>query len=297
MTVALRWLGTSCFQMVLPNDVHIMLDPHMDHSPDPPVTSDQIERCDYLFLTHGHWDHVLDVGKLAGRLAPPIFCNQATAAAIVEHQKVDRRLIHEITIGDVVAKSGFSVEVRRGVHVNQAREYRRLTGRDLPGEREIADPFERLKAIVKASTGTDRFAPEYPAWRRIYPGGEQLNFIFEAPDGQRIFVAGTYPEPEMITAAKTARADITLLQCMSGGKLAGIEQQTADLAIASGCRTAVPQHHDPLHKGARQTDLTVLKRIFKAQTDIAFVEMTPGDWYTFEDGVGKKMSEGLGVLT
>jgi len=162
MSFNLRWLGTSCFQMILPGDAHILLDPHIDHSPDPPITSDEIKRCDYLFLTHGHWDHVLDVGKLADRLAPPIFCNKATAAAIVEHQKVDRRLIHEVTADDIVRNSGFSIEVRRGVHVDQDREYRRLTGRDLPGEREIADPLERLKAIVKASSGTDRHRKYLP---------------------------------------------------------------------------------------------------------------------------------------
>ena len=94
MTLKLKWLGTSCFQMVLPDDVHIVLDPHLDHSPTSPITSDQIDRCDYLFLTHGHWDHVLDVGKLATRFAPPIYCNQSTAAAIVEHQQVDEALIH-----------------------------------------------------------------------------------------------------------------------------------------------------------------------------------------------------------
>ena len=97
MSFNLRWLGTSCFQLVLPGDVHILLDPHMDHSPNSPLTSDQIDRCDYMFLTHGHWDHVLDVGKLAERLRTSgISARSAERAAIElrdhENDRVDEAL-------------------------------------------------------------------------------------------------------------------------------------------------------------------------------------------------------------
>ena len=284
MTFKLRWLGTSCFQMVLPGDVHIMLDPHMDNSPNCPLAPDQIDRCDYMFLTHGHWDHVLDVSKLAKRLRPSIFCNQVTADAIVAHQQVNKKLIHTITTDDTVERPGVTVEVLPGVHVNAAREYKRQTGRDLPGEEAFADPTERLKAIMRETSGTDRFPAEYPVWRKIYKGGEQLNFVFEGSDGQRIYVAGSYPDPTVVAAARTVRASVTLLQCLSANKLAGIEQETADLAIASGCKTVIPQHHDPLHPGGRKTDLTRLEQVFRERSSVVFLEMKPGRWYTFEDG-------------
>ncbi len=288
MTLKLRWLGTSCFQMVLPDDIHILLDPHLDHSTYSTITSDQIDRCDYLFLTHGHWDHVLDVGKLADRMKPPIFCNQTTAAAIVKHQQVDEALIHYISAGNVIEEVGFQVEVLPGVHVNAVREYKRQTGRDLPDEKDVPDPLERLKTITSVLRGSDQFPEEYPLWHKIYAGGEQLNFIIQGADSQRIYVAGTYPDPEIIATAETARASITLLQCMSAGKLAGIEQETADLALASGCRTVIPQHHDPLLKGERKTDLTRLRHILSEQSDIVFLEMIPGEWCTFEDGMEHK---------
>ena len=233
MTFNLRWLGTSCFQLVLPGDVHILLDPHMDHSPNSPLTSDQIDRCDYMFLTHGHWDHVLDVGKLAERLRPPIFCNQETATAIVKHQRVDKTLINIVTAADIIERPAVITEVLPGVHVNAAREYKRQTGMDLPGEESFADPLERLRAIMRETNGTDQFPDAYPQWRKIYRGGEQLNFVFEGSDGQRLYVAGTYPDPSVVATAEKVRASVTLLQCLSANKLAGIEQETADLAIAS----------------------------------------------------------------
>ena len=58
----------------------------------------------------------------------------------------------------------------------------------------------------------------------------------------------------------------------------GMERATVDLAVASGCRIAVPQHHDPLFEGAVRPDLTELKRLF-SETKIVFQELVPGKWY------------------
>lgn len=55
-----------------------------------------------------------------------------------------------------------------------------------------------------------------------------------------------------------------------------------DLSMASGCSIAVSQHHAPLLEGAKETDLSELKRIFAEKTDIVFKELAPGKWYTFE---------------
>ena len=139
MTLQLRWMGTSCFELILSRDVHIMLDPYMDDSHNSPITTEEIARCDYIFLTHGHWDHVLDVGKLANRFSPKIFCNSATSGALIEHQRIAPELITEITIGDTVKEQEFIVEVLLGVHTNAAREYKRLTGKDMPKPEDFKD--------------------------------------------------------------------------------------------------------------------------------------------------------------
>jgi L-ascorbate metabolism protein UlaG (beta-lactamase superfamily) len=278
-------MGTSCFELILSRDVHIMLDPYMDDSHNSPITTEEIARCDYIFLTHGHWDHVLDVGKLANRFFPKIFCNSATSGALIEHQQIAPELITEITIGDTVKEQKFIVEVLLGVHTNAAREYKRLTGKDMPKPEDFKDEKERLREIIRTANGNAQMHEKYPEWRKMYPtGGEQLNFVFEGKDGQRLYVAGSYPDPQVLETAKKASADITLLQCMSANKLKGIEQDTADVAINSGCKTVVPQHHDPIHKGGTKTDLTELKHILKERSDIVFLEMTPGKWYSFENG-------------
>ena len=50
-----------------------VIDPYVDDAVSAPVNSGGFEGCDYILITYGHYDHVLDVGKLASRFSPKIF--------------------------------------------------------------------------------------------------------------------------------------------------------------------------------------------------------------------------------
>jgi len=280
VAIEMRWLGTACFEIVMPNKKTLMIDPYLDDSVSAPITSDEIKACDYIFLTHGHYDHVLDVGKLAERFKSRVFCSDMVATALIEHQNVSPERINRVKPGQIIHEEGLRVEVLKGYHVDFAKEYKRVTGQDLVVGGP--DPMGEMKKAVADLFGSDRFPEQLEEWMRWYPQGEQLNFVFDPPGGRRIYMAGSYPEPSIIEVAKQAKAHITLLQVLPGNILPGLEEQTASLAIASGCQIAVPQHHDPLMDGAKRADLTQLKEIFTKRTDIAFRELIPGKWYIFE---------------
>lgn len=279
MKMRMRWLGTACFEIALPDGQTIVIDPYVDDSVSSPVTSDEFEGCNHIFITHGHYDHVLDVGKLVSRFNPKIFCNEVTAASLIEHQGVSPSLINRVKPGDVIREEGFTAEVVHGVHVDFGKEYQRLTGRD------PVDEGPDLRTVIKkglmAMLGTDQMPDQFEEWMDKYPQGEHLNFVFEVADGNRIYMAGSYPAPDVIEVAKGANAHITLLQVLPGKTLAGIEELVAQLAIASGCKIAIPQHHDPLLPGAVEADLSELKRILEEKADMDFMELVPGKWYDF----------------
>jgi len=276
----MRWLGTACFEIVLPNQQTVVIDPYVDDSVSAPISSNQFEGCNYIFITHGHYDHVLDAGKLALHFKPKIFCNEATASSLIHHQRVNPGLITPVKAGDNIQEKGLGIEVVRGIHVDIAAEFRRLTGR------ERFDGGTDLRSIVKKGLweilDTDWVPEQFGEWMAKYPQGEQLNFIFEMAGSKRIYMAGTYPDPSVIEMAKQAKAYITLLQVLPGRILRGLEEKTADLAIASGCQIVVPQHHDPLVRGAMRTDLSRLRKILTEKSDIIFQEFTPGEWYKFD---------------
>lgn len=264
MATRMRWLGTACFEIVLPSGITVVTDPYLDDSYTAPIASDQVEGCDYIFITHGHFDHVTDVGNLAKRFSPKIFCSDTTADALIAHQDIDPKCFTVIHAGDVVKETDLSVSVVKGMHVDLSKMTIPSDKKETIRASDLSFPFEKLGE-----------------WMRQYPGGEQLNFIFDPAGGERIYMAGTYPDPSLMDVAKTARADITLLQIMSGNILMGLEEQTLQMAVASGCKILIPQHHDQLMPGAPKTDLTHFKQLVRDTTDIEFRELDPGRWYTF----------------
>ncbi len=280
MGFGIRWLGTACFEIRLEGEKTIVIDPYVDDSVGVPFASDLIEGCDYIFITHGHYDHVLDVGKLVQRFNPEIFCSQEVAGALSHHQNIEPERFTHITVGDVIDRDRMRAEVLQGVHVDFVATYKRITGGDL--FEDAGGDFEKgMRMALEASLGPEAAPPDQmQEWMLQYPQGEQLNFVLEIDGGKRIYMAGSYPDPSLMEIAKSARAYMTLLQVLAGNTLKGLEQQTVEFGLASGAEIIVPQHHDPLMEGAQPGDLGKVKELFEKH-NVRFEEFTPGQWYQF----------------
>jgi L-ascorbate metabolism protein UlaG (beta-lactamase superfamily) len=280
MAFDIRWLGTACFEIRLINGKTIVIDPYLDDSVSAPIGSDQIKACDAIFLTHGHYDHVLDVGKLVERFGTTVFCSKEACQSLIHHQQADPKCFYPITAGDRIDGDGFRAEVVRGVHVDFVAEYNRLTGGNLLTD--FGDDFKTaVQKALEASLGPVVLPEHFETWMAQYPGGEQLNFVFDLDGKDRIYMAGSYPDVSLIEVAQKTRATLMLLQVLPGKTLQGLEAQTAQFALASGAKTVVPQHHDPLFKGARPGDLRELKKLLSAH-EVNFMEFAPGQWQRFD---------------
>jgi L-ascorbate metabolism protein UlaG (beta-lactamase superfamily) len=60
----ITWLGHGTFQFVLPNGETLLLDPWTEGNPAYPKGF-EIERCDTILISHGHFDHIHDAVPLA----------------------------------------------------------------------------------------------------------------------------------------------------------------------------------------------------------------------------------------
>ena len=75
MATELTWLGHGSWS-IKTGDYRLVLDPFLDDSPTAPCKADDLE-ADYILVSHGHFDHVSDVAKIAER-------THATVIAIFE---------------------------------------------------------------------------------------------------------------------------------------------------------------------------------------------------------------------
>lgn len=70
MPTELTWLGHGSWS-IRSGDHRIVLDPFLDDSPVAPIKADQVE-ADFILVSHGHYDHVADVEKIARRTGATI---------------------------------------------------------------------------------------------------------------------------------------------------------------------------------------------------------------------------------
>ena len=73
MSTELTWLGHGSWALDI-EGTKVLLDPFLDDSPTAPVKSDAVE-AEYILVSHGHFDHVADVAKIAKRCDSTIVSN------------------------------------------------------------------------------------------------------------------------------------------------------------------------------------------------------------------------------
>jgi L-ascorbate metabolism protein UlaG (beta-lactamase superfamily) len=63
------WLGHSAVKLISPNGTVIYIDPFLSQNPSTPEELKEVEKADFILLTHGHEDHVgdsIDIAKKTG---------------------------------------------------------------------------------------------------------------------------------------------------------------------------------------------------------------------------------------
>ncbi len=94
----LTWLGTAGFEIIT-NDAAFYTDPYLTRNPNArpvqPKTVSDIIPDSPIFISHGHFDHLMDIPDIANASAAPVYCSQ-TAAQHLLTQKLDNRRIQAV---------------------------------------------------------------------------------------------------------------------------------------------------------------------------------------------------------
>ena len=270
MSIRLRWLGTACFEIRLPDGEVLIIDPYMDDSRTCHVRSRDIERADYICITHGHFDHILDVGPLANRLGSTIFCSRKAAQTMDAHFGIPANRIRVVTAGEVLRQGPIKIEVVRATHIDNRSYFAKQLGLDLTDDISNEEMVRKVFGSIQDRAVRERLLSHMGK----YPAGEQLNYIFQFPGNLRLYYFGSTPDPELMPVAESSAAQVLILQL-----LVGMEEAAFEVARRAGAAIVIPSHHDPFFPGQKVPDLEKVKALFEKSRNISFLDPRPGEWY------------------
>jgi L-ascorbate metabolism protein UlaG (beta-lactamase superfamily) len=163
------WFGHSCVELRTPGDKVIVFDPWFGNPTSPRAAAD-LERCDVLLVSHGHFDHLGSA---------PRKVTDADALAIARRTKPVWPCIHELSLWLESQLGDAGVEI---IGMNK-------------GGTVVTRGLSVTMVHADHSAG-DWLAPGEPmmGWRASTEGpmylGEPVGFVLGLEDGRKVYYAG-----------------------------------------------------------------------------------------------------------
>ncbi|UCE58516.1 MAG: metal-dependent hydrolase [Phycisphaerales bacterium] len=114
MSAKITWLGHATFQLTLPDGRVAIIDPWISDNPVCPDRLKKPERCDFVLLTHGHFDHVADVKMLVEAFDPAVVGN-FELCSILEKQ-IGKGRFNGMNTGGTQPVDGINVSLTQAFH-------------------------------------------------------------------------------------------------------------------------------------------------------------------------------------
>ena len=136
-----RWINGQCFEFVFPNGKVLLSDPYFDDNEHFPVGKgmnlqnfhvEDIERVDYLFVNHTHFDHIYNLQQVVDRFHPVVICHSAVAMELAKTHKIPLTSIYPVDFGDRYYFDGFWMDTYHGTHHKLPHDYEQMQ-KEWPG--------------------------------------------------------------------------------------------------------------------------------------------------------------------
>ncbi|MHA1753039.1 MAG: MBL fold metallo-hydrolase [Candidatus Helarchaeota archaeon] len=117
----IRWLGTAALEIKTGSSI-ILMDPWLSRFKNaypikPEINKDMIQKADYIFITHGHFDHFADTPYLVKKLGIKVYVSTPAAEVAIENKGLDENLVVKVNSGDSFEMDDFTVKAIKGKHI------------------------------------------------------------------------------------------------------------------------------------------------------------------------------------
>jgi L-ascorbate metabolism protein UlaG (beta-lactamase superfamily) len=210
MNARFTWFGHSAVELRTPGDKVVLFDPWLGN-PTSPRTADDLERCDVMLVSHGHFDHIG---------SGPRQIRDADALTIARRTQPAWPCIHELSLWLETELEGQGVEI---IGMNKG---------GTVGTRGL----KITMVHADHSAGDWSAAGEGPLYL-----GEPVGFVLVLEDGKRVYFAGdTDVFGDMALIRDLHRPDVAFLPI--GGHYTMGPAGAARAAQLLGVTTVVPIH-------------------------------------------------------
>ncbi|MFH1150193.1 MAG: MBL fold metallo-hydrolase [Actinomycetota bacterium] len=227
--ISFRWLGTAGFRVEHGGEV-FLIDPFLSRNAESRPVLDlspaDLSDARYIFISHGHFDHLADVPEIAGLSGARVFCSSVAAATL--HKK-------GVPSNQVTVLSGQERTVLDGMEVSTT-----------PTPHIRFDLPLVARTLPRALRELPRLLPEVRGW----PAGPVLVFTFDF-DGFRVVHAGSLGLKAGDPLVSDIRGADIFIPTLQGHSY--ICRRAAELTADVRPRAVVPQHHDDFYPPISRT--------------------------------------------
>ena len=215
-----QWLGTAGFRISFEDKV-ILIDPYLTRNerarPVQDLTPADMADADYIFLSHGHFDHLADIPVIMKVAEADIYCSPVSADTLVG-AGVTAGSIHRLSGGDSVTLKGLTVSVTQCEHIK----------------------FD-LKLILKTAPRLFGQIRDLLPLMREMPAGPVLNHFFSFGDLSVLHLGSLGLKPGQVKALGVPSPDILFIPLQGHSDICRL---AAELAATIRPRAVIPEHHD-----------------------------------------------------
>ncbi|HKV53172.1 MAG TPA: MBL fold metallo-hydrolase [Candidatus Binataceae bacterium] len=287
MGITIDWLGVSTFRLTI-DDLVIFLDAYIDRVPAAPpvgISTADIDRADYIFIGHSHFDHLWGAERIAERTGATVVGSYETVRLLHDSDSIPDAQLLAVAGGEPVHLSpDVRVRVFPSLHSCIWATMAGPTGESCLGDLGLScqERREREARLTRMLAGGD-LGKEVSAHllesdRHPRSDGGALAYLIETPRGSILWkdtsghwsgiIAGLRPDVALLAAAGRGNVDGEPVQGSLGGFIA------SEVEVLRPRKVALCHHDNWMPPLTSLTDVGPIKHeIARRAPEVEFVEM------------------------